>query len=1071
MRTKGLARFSLACLALLASGFASAQGVRFSELHYDNVGTDTGEAIEVAGPAGTDLTGWRVVLYNGTGNVVYNSTTLSGPIPATCGTRGVVVVNYPSNGIQNGSPDGMALVNAGGTVIEFLSYEGVMIGADGPAAGVTSVDIGVNETDTRSIGTSLARRPNGSWNGSAANSFGACNEQDNTPPVQIVSVTVSPPGATLNTGSTATFTATALDAGGQTVASASFNWTSSAPDVASVSPAGVVTGLSAGDTTITATSTNGVFGTAAVHVEHVIPPSTSPVRINEIHYDNVGTDTGEAIEVEGPAGTDLTGYSLVLYNGSNGAMYNTQALSGALPASCGARGVAFAGYPQDGIQNGPPDGIALIDNTGALVEFLSYEGVLTAVDGPAAGITSVDIGVAESNAPMGVSLQRTSGGTWQANAASFGACNNDTPGGIGLSITGRNASDPPLPVGFQDQLFARLLDASNQPIASTFAWTSDTPTVASIDQNGVFTALTEGTAILRATAEDGTTDTITLPTRVGVASTTALYGGNAEFGEPKDADDSDDYIVRYPQYTASYNPNRGTPNWVAYDLDATHFGSEDRCDCFTMDPALPSTFTQLTTADYTDAGAFHGYGIDRGHLARSFDRTSGSLDNAYTYLFDNIVPQASDLNQGPWALFENFLGDEARLNNREVYIITGVAGNKGTLKNQGKVVIPTSTWKVAVLMPRDFGLANVADYRDLEIIAVNMPNEPGIRNEDWHVYLTTVDAIETLSGYDLLALLPDDVEGAVESNSQPPLAAVSGSSSLDEGASGTFSAAASVDPNGSIVGYSWSFGDGGSGSGESAVHTYAQDGVYTVTVTVTDNDGLTDSASMSVTVANVAPSLGDFDNASLEAGDTYTVEGTFSDPGADAWSATVDWGDGSAPGQAMLSGQNFSLVHVYNAAGTFAVTVTISDDDAETSTVHTVTVTQPPPPPGPDLSAAYGLIDQLVANRKISRDFGQFMKGQINQAQNYITQGRNGQAVSVLRIVVAEVDLLVQFRQMTAADGAPLRNLLTQVITQLGGTAQATQNTRFFKGHSCRSHQRLTSHSNHHSLRIHHRRR
>src|SRR6185503_16309095 len=227
--------------------------------------------------------------------------------------------------------------------------------------------------------------------------------------------------------------------------------------------------------------------------------------------------------------------------------------------------------------------------------------------------------------------------------------------------------------------------------------------------------------------------------------------------------------------------------------------------------------------------------------------------------------------------------------------------------------------------------------------------EPGIRNEDWHVYLTTVDAIETLSGYDLLALLPDDVEGADESNTQPPLAAVSGSSSLDEGASGTFSAAASVDPNGSIVSYSWSFGDGGSGSGESAVHTYAQDGVYTVTVTVTDNDGLTDSASMSVTVANVAPSLGDFDNASLEVGDTYTVEGTFSDPGADAWSATVDWGDGSAPGQAMLSGQNFSLVHVYNAAGTFAVTVTISDDDAETSTVHTVTVTQPPPPPGPDL--------------------------------------------------------------------------------------------------------------------------
>ena len=145
MRSKGLARITLACLGLCVSALAAAQGVRFSELHYDNVGTDTGEAIEVSGPAGLDITGWRVVLYNGANNLAYNTTTLSGTIPATCGVRGVVVINYPTVAIQNGSPDGMALVNAGGTVVEFLSYEGVMTAADGPAAGMTSIDIG----DTR----------------------------------------------------------------------------------------------------------------------------------------------------------------------------------------------------------------------------------------------------------------------------------------------------------------------------------------------------------------------------------------------------------------------------------------------------------------------------------------------------------------------------------------------------------------------------------------------------------------------------------------------------------------------------------------------------------------------------------------------------------------------------------------------------------------------------------------------------------------------------------------------------------------------------------------------------------
>ncbi|TNF42399.1 MAG: hypothetical protein EP311_05360, partial [Cytophagales bacterium] len=52
------------------------------------------------------------------------------------------------------------------------------------------------------------------------------------------------------------------------------------------------------------------------------------VFINEIHYDNASTDVGEAIEIAGPAGTDLTGWSIVLYNGSNGTLYDTDNLSG-----------------------------------------------------------------------------------------------------------------------------------------------------------------------------------------------------------------------------------------------------------------------------------------------------------------------------------------------------------------------------------------------------------------------------------------------------------------------------------------------------------------------------------------------------------------------------------------------------------------------------------------------------------------------------------------------------------------------------------------------------------------------
>ncbi|HEX5438431.1 MAG TPA: DNA/RNA non-specific endonuclease, partial [Gemmatimonadaceae bacterium] len=493
--------------------------------------------------------------------------------------------------------------------------------------------------------------------------------------------------------------------------------------------------------------------------------------------------TGEAIEIAGPAGTRLAGWTVLLYNGSTGTVYSTQRLGGSIPPTCGARGVVVVRYPGNGIQNGSPDGVALIDARARVVELLSYEGTFTARDGAARGIRSTDIGVAEGNSTAaGTSLQRDSAGRWFGPApSSFGACNPArsatlaaAPGrarrGAAGAITfgGRRQSDPPLPVGFEDQLFATLRDAHGKAIATTFTWTSETPRVATIDRHGVVHAVAAGRAVFRATAATGATATYALRTIRAAPSTTARYGDNTEFGVPVDADSSDDFLVRRPEYTLSYNAHRGTPNWVSYDLDASQFGTGvRRCDCFTFDPALPATFTHLTTADYTGASAAAGFRIDRGHLVRSFDRSAGMLDNATTYYLSNVIPEAADLNQGPWAAMEDYLGDLARKHNKEVYIIAGPAGNRGTVKHEGTIVIPASVWKIAVIVPRDEGLADVHAARDVTVIAVIMPNVPGVRHADWRRYETTVDSVEALSGYDLLSLLPDSVERAVESRPPP----------------------------------------------------------------------------------------------------------------------------------------------------------------------------------------------------------------------------------------------------------------------------------------------------------------
>ncbi len=1008
--------------------------VRFSEIHYDNTGTDVNEAIEISGPAGTDLSGWSVVLYNGSGGAVYNTTPLSGLIPATpnCSARGVVVLNYPSNGIQNGSPDGFALVNAANQVVEFLSYEGTFAGVGGAANGMTSVDIGVSENGSGPTTESLQRTPTGTWSPSAPSTFGTCNDDDSTPPPAVDSVAVTPASATVAAGGAVTFSATAFDASDAPIGGTAFTWTSSDANIATVDASGVATAIAPGDVTITATAANGVFGTASLHVDPA-GPTTPDVWISEFHYDNSGTDTGEQVEIEGPAGADVTGWRIIPYNGNGGGTYApTFTFSGTIPATCGTRGVLTA--PIAGLQNGAPDGIALVDAANVVIEFISYEGTFLATSGPAAGMTSVDVGVAEngSEAP-GQSLARDAAGTWTGpQAHSFGACNPATPPppAISFSFSGRAPSDPPLPVGFQDQLFVTVSNASG-PITTTITWTSDSPSIASIDQDGVFTALAAGTAVLRATTATGETATYSLPTTVATASGTASYVGNTAFGVPADADPSDDLLVTRAQYTASFSPTRGTPNWVSYDLEATHFGAEDRCDCFTYDPTLPAALSRYTTAAYTGSGAYHGYGIDRGHLARSFDRTSGSLDNATTFYFTNIIPQAADLNQGPWAAMESYLGDLARLQNKEVYIITGVAGSKGTLKDLGLITIPAQVWKVAVVMDRDRGLADAHTYQDLQVIAAIMPNDPGVRNVDWNTYRTTVDAVEALSGYDLLSLLADQVEIAVESNTAPPTAVTNGPFTSDEGAAVAMSGAASTDPDGDALTYVWDFGDGQTAYGATASHTYAQNGVYTVRLVVTDIRGLVDTATTTATVNNVAPVIGAIPAATLLPGETYVAGGGFTDPGADTWTATVDYGDGSGVQPLALSGMTFTLSHLYAAAGSFTVTVRVDDGDGVGTGTQTVTVLTP----AQGVDRAIAIVAQMVQDGELSRGEANSLTAKLEAAKAQLLRGNTTPAVNQLEAALHELDAIVRSGRLASADAAPLRLMVTRVIRSLGQTA------------------------------------
>ena len=160
-----------------ANAFGGTIEARINEFHYDNDGTDVGEFVEIRTNAGDDVSGLLVELYNGGNGEQYNSASVSTLTMSTDGTYDYYLWELPTNGIQNGSPDGIALSN-NGEVIEFISYEGEMTATNGTASGMTSTDVGVSETGSTAAGQSLQRDSEGNWQDPLDETRGTENNED-----------------------------------------------------------------------------------------------------------------------------------------------------------------------------------------------------------------------------------------------------------------------------------------------------------------------------------------------------------------------------------------------------------------------------------------------------------------------------------------------------------------------------------------------------------------------------------------------------------------------------------------------------------------------------------------------------------------------------------------------------------------------------------------------------------------------------------------------------------------------------------------------------------------------------
>ena len=210
--------------------------------------------------------------------------------------------------------------------------------------------------------------------------------------------------------------------------------------------------------------------------------------INEIHYDNVGADVNEMVEIvlEDAGSYTLSNFTLYLYNGSSTQLnvYDQYSLD-TFTEGATINNFTFFSVPTPGIQNGSPDGLALA-YMGVLIpgQFLSYEGTFTPIDGPAIGIESVNIGVSEDGTtPIDSSLQLLGSGIQYSDFIWAGPVHITA----GLPNSDGMGGDQSLPV----ELTSFTARAGNGQVTLNWKTASETNNLGyavlrSMDKNGVY---------------------------------------------------------------------------------------------------------------------------------------------------------------------------------------------------------------------------------------------------------------------------------------------------------------------------------------------------------------------------------------------------------------------------------------------------------------------------------------------------------------------------------------------------------------------------------------------------------
>jgi PKD repeat protein len=233
---------------------------------------------------------------------------------------------------------------------------------------------------------------------------------------------------------------------------------------------------------------------------------------------------------------------------------------------------------------------------------------------------------------------------------------------------------------------------------------------------------------------------------------------------------------------------------------------------------------------------------------------------------------------------------------------------------------------------------------------------------------------------------------------QVPIAEAGSYPTINEGDIINFNGSASYDSDGYIESYQWDPGYGtGNLNGEFVDHPYKNDGVYTVTLTVTDNDALHGTDDVNITVNNVSPTVLitlDTPSCYILPGMEIVQSGEFTDPGElDTHTSEWSFGDGNVEFDQVASTQK---IYSYNTPGSYTVMLTIEDNDGGSgSAEYELTILS-----GIEATQAIDEIIQNLSNdafKNNARQRKNALSQKLSKVGHLITDGNYAEAINKLQ--------------------------------------------------------------------------